>query len=105
MRGSRCVMSEAWKKYEGQVVDGKYALHQFLGGTEHSGVFLTECTGAEGGKRAIKIISADFPGADLQLSVWKRAKQLTHRNLLHVRDAGRCRLAEMNALYIVMEPA
>jgi len=98
-------MSEVWKKYEGQVGDGKYPLHQLLGSTEHSGVFLTECAEAEGGKAAIKIISADFPGADLQLSVWKRAKQLTHRNLLRVRDSGRCRLAEMNALYIVMEQA
>jgi TonB family protein len=98
-------MSEVWKKHEGQVVDGKYPLQQLLGSTAHSGVFLTECGDAESGRGAIKIISADFPGAELQLSVWKRAKQLAHPNLLRAMDAGRCRCGEMDVLYIVLEHA
>lgn len=98
-------MSDAWKKYEGQVVGGQYPLHELLGSTEHSGVFLTDCTGAEGGKGAIKIIAAGFPGADLQLSAWKQAKQLSHPNLIRAWDSGRCRIGEFDALYIVLERA
>src|SRR5208282_293333 len=41
-RGSRCVMSDVWKRWEGQVVDHKYQLQQFLGSTDHSVVFLAE---------------------------------------------------------------
>lgn len=98
-------MSEVWKKYVGQVVDGKYPLRQLVGSTAHSSVFLTECSGAEGGKGAIKLIAADFPGAELQLSVWKRAQQLAHPNLLRVLGTGRCRCEGMDALYIVLEHA
>ena len=98
-------MSEVWIELQGQVVDGKYPLHQLLGNSEHSGVFLTDCANATGGKGAIKIISAEFPGADLQLSAWKRAKQLSHPHLLRVWDSGRCRIAQMDALYVVMEQA
>ena len=35
-------MGEAWKQWEGQVVNGEFHLRQHLGGCEHSAVFLTE---------------------------------------------------------------
>jgi hypothetical protein len=34
-------MTEAWKTWEGQVVDG-FLLRQYLGGSDHSAVYLTE---------------------------------------------------------------
>jgi len=35
-------MSEIWAKWEGQIINGVFPLRRFLGGSDHSGVFLTE---------------------------------------------------------------
>jgi len=40
-------MTEAWKQWEGQVVNGEFHLRQYLGGCENSPVFLTEHGGRE----------------------------------------------------------
>jgi TonB family protein len=95
-------MSEAWKQWQGQVVDGKFPLRQYLGGSEYSAVFLTE-RGEPTQKAAIKFIQVD--AAELQLSRWKRAAQLSHPHLLRVFDSGRCRLGDFDLLYAVMEYA
>ena len=93
---------EAWKKWEGRV-DGKFPLRQWLGGSEHSAVFLTERPG-QSQKVAIKLISADA-GADHQLAHWRAAAQLTHPHLMRIYEAGRCRLDGTPLLYLVMEYA
>ncbi len=49
---------EEWKKWEGRV-DGKFPLRHWLGGSEHSAVFLTERPGHADQKVAIKLIAAD----------------------------------------------
>jgi len=98
-------MSEDWKKWEGQTIDRKLPLRQFLGSTEHSAVFLTQLAEPQPKNAAIKFIFADFPGADARLALWKRAAQLSHPNLLGIFDCGRCRLGENNLLYVVMEYA
>jgi len=95
-------MSEAWKQWQGQVVDGKFPLRQYLGGSEYSAVFLTE-RGEPTQKAAIKFIQVDEAEAELQLSRWKRAAQLSHPHLLRVFDSGRCRLGDFDLLYAVME--
>src|SRR5216684_3691705 len=41
IRSWRCSMSEVWSQCEGQVVDNKFRLRQFLGETDDSAVFLT----------------------------------------------------------------
>ncbi len=93
---------EAWKKWEGRV-DGKFPLRQWLGGTEHSAVFLTERPG-QSQKVAIKLIAADAD-ADRQLARWRAAAQLSHPHLMRIYDAGRCRLDGTPLLYLVMEYA
>ncbi len=65
-------MTEASKQWEGQIVEGIFPLRQYLGGSDHSAVFLTEYS--EGGqqKAAIKLFPADSGDgrfADLQLGI------------------------------------
>src|ERR1700721_1156436 len=51
-------MSEAWKTWEGQAVDG-FPLRQYLGGSDHSAVYLTPLNSSGEQKAAIKFIPAD----------------------------------------------
>jgi TonB family protein len=97
-------MSESWKQWEGQVVDARFPLHRYLGGSEHSAVFLTERSAAPQ-KAAIKFIQVEEPDAELQLFRWKHAATLSHPNLLRVFESGRCRLGEFDLLYVLMEYA
>ena len=98
-------MSEQWKKWEGQLVDGKFVLGQCLASTEFNAVFLTELPGASGQKAVLKLVAAGAPVAEDQLGLWKRAAHLTHSNLLTIFDAGRCRLEDLPFIYAVMEYA
>lgn len=97
-------MSAAWKRCEGQVINNMFLLQQYLGGSDHSAVFLTQLSGPQSSKAAIKLIEAG-PLADLQLSLWRRGSQLTHPNLLRLFQSGRCQFAGMDLLYVVMEYA
>jgi TonB family protein len=93
---------EDWKKWEGRV-DGKFPLRQWLGGSEHSAVFLTERPG-HSEKVAIKLIAAGAD-ADRQLAHWRAAAQLSHPHLMRIYEAGRCRLDGTPLLYCIMEYA
>jgi TonB family protein len=97
-------MSEFWKQCEGQVVDNRFRLRQYLGGTDESAVFVTQLTDEQKQKAAIKFVPAG-PAAEQQLSLWRRVKQLSHPNLLKVFEVGRCRLENRDRLYMVMESA
>ena len=97
-------MSFSWKQYEGQVVNNAFPLQRYLGGSAESAVFLTQLAGPQSSKAAIKLVP-EVVSADLQLSLWRRASKLTHPNLLQLYQGGRCRLADMDLLYVVMEYA
>jgi len=94
--------SEDWKKWEGRV-DGKFPLRQWLGGSDHSAVFVTERSG-QTQKVAIKLISADAD-AERQLARWRAAALLSHPHLMRIFEAGRCRLDGTPLLYLVLEYA
>ena len=96
-------MSEAWKTWEGQAVDG-FPLRQYLGGSDHSAVYLTQLNSSGKQKAAIKFIPADA-SAYSQLAKWRVAGELTHPHLLQLIRVGRCELANTNFLYVVMEYA
>lgn len=98
-------MSEAAKQWEGQIVEGTFPLRQYLGGTDHSAVFLTEFGDGVPQKAAIKLYPADAATADLQLSSWESAAQLSHPSLLRLLRSGRCRIDGNDLLYLVMEYA
>jgi TonB family protein len=94
---------EEWRKWEGRVVDGKFPLRQWLGGSDHSAVFLTERPG-QPQKAAIKLIAADAE-AERQLSRWRAASRLSHPHLMRIFEAGRCQIDGEPLLYLIMEYA
>jgi TonB family protein len=98
-------MTEASKQWEGQIVDGIFPLRQYLGGSDHSAVFLTEHGTEKPQKAAIKLFPADPATADAQLLSWESASKLSHPNLLRLINAGRCVVDGNDLLYLVMEYA
>jgi TonB family protein len=96
-------MGDAPKDWEGQIVDGIFSLKKYLGGSDHSAVFLTEYAEGEGGRAALKLLPAERATADLQLTNWRFTAQLAHPNLLRLFRAGRCRIEGNDLLYVVME--
>ena len=98
-------MNENWKQWEGQTVDGKFVLRQFRASTDHSGVFLTQLAAPSFANAILKFISGNGSAAEARLAAWKRAAQLSHKNLLAIHDCGRCALSGQSLLYVVMEYA
>jgi len=100
-------MSETWKQWEGRTLDGRFPLQSYLGGSDHSAVFLTLVQSAAGGsqKAAIKVISAGAADAEKQLHRWKATRDLNHPNLIRIFEAGRCQLDSTVLLYVVEEYA
>jgi TonB family protein len=98
-------MTEAWTKWESQVVNGIFPLRRFLGGSDHSAVFLTEVKAHQIPNAAIKLIPADPATAEVQLSHWRTAASLSHPHLIQLFDAGRCQLGGHQFLFLVTEYA
>jgi outer membrane biosynthesis protein TonB len=97
--------TEIWTKWESQVVNGIFPLRRFLGRSNHSVVFLTECRARGLGSAAIKIIPADTARAEGQLSRWHLAASLSHPHLIRVLESGRCKLGGHPFLFVVTEYA
>ncbi len=100
-------MSETWQAWVGCTVDGRFPLLSYLGGSDHSAVFLTLAQGGvvEAEKAAIKLIPAEAADAEKQLLGWEKASELTHPNLIRIFEAGRCELEGTALLYVVQEYA
>ena len=98
-------MTRDWKQWEGQMVNGTFPLRQFLGGSGHSAVFLTERRGREPQRAAIKLIPADPANTAVQLARWEATAKLSHPHLLRLFETGSCQLDKSVFLYVVMEYA
>jgi TonB family protein len=98
-------MPEAWKQWEGQVVNEEFSLVRYLGGSDHSAVFLTRRGDREPQEVAIKLTLANGEDPELQLSWWELAAKLSHPNLLRLFQRGRCQLDGTELLYVVTEYA
>ena len=98
-------MTRDWKQWEGQIVNGTFPLRQYLGGSDHSAVFLTERRGREPQRAVIKLVPADPATAGVQLSRWEAIAKLTHPHLLRLFETGSFQLDKMVLLYVVMEYA
>jgi TonB family protein len=98
-------MPEVWKQWEGRVVHEEFPLLRYLGGSEHSAVFLTKREDREPQEVAIKLILANGENPELQLSWWELAAKLSHPHLLRLFQRGRCQLDGTELLYIVTEYA
>jgi TonB family protein len=98
-------MREVWASWQGQVLNGTFPLHRYLGGSDHSGVFLTELTLRAATQVAIKVLPAIATFADAQLARWNAAALLDHPHLIRVLETGRCQYDGTPYLYVVMEYA
>jgi TonB family protein len=95
---------EFGRQWQGQIVDGRFPLDQYLGGSDDKAVFLTRISGGAT-KAAIKLVRAAACNPDAQLAAWRRAAKLSHANLIRVFDGGRCWLAGTDLLFVVTEYA
>jgi len=75
-----------WQQWEGRVINGRFPLRQYLGGTKQSAVYLTEINES---KAAIKFIRSDTACAQTWASWWESAGKLSHPHLLQILDTGR----------------
>jgi TonB family protein len=98
-------MPEVWKQWEGRVVNEEFPLLRYLGGSEHSAVFLTKREDREPQEVAIKLILANAENPELQLSWWELAAKLSHPHLLRLFQRGRCQVDGTELLYTVTEYA
>jgi TonB family protein len=98
-------MNEVGKQWEGQIVNGEFPLQRYLGASNRSAVFLTELGGTKSPRAAIKLIPADWEGAEIQLARLKAAAKLSHPHLLKIHQTGSCELRETKLFYIVVEYA
>ena len=87
----------------GRVVEGRFPLLQWLGGSESGGVFLTELQGQPPQKAAIKLIPADTEDAEAHIAGWAAATALAHPHLMRLFDSGRCQIDDAALLFIVTE--
>jgi serine/threonine protein kinase len=99
-------MTEDWaREWERRIVNGVYPLRRFLGRSNHSVVFLTECKAQNLAEAAIKILPANPALTEAQLEHWRTVAALSHPHLIRLLDAGRCQLGGHNFLFIVMDHA
>jgi TonB family protein len=99
-------MSEDWtKEWERRTVNGVYPLRRFLGRSNHSVVFLTDCKAQNIAQAAIKILPANPALTEAQLAHWRSLATLSHPHLIRLLDSGRCQLGGHNFLFVVMDHA
>ena len=83
-------MTEDWtKQWERRIVSGVYPLRRFLGRSDHSVVFLTECKAQGIAEAAIKILPPKPALIEAQLAHWRRLAALSHPHLIRLLDSGR----------------
>jgi TonB family protein len=93
-----------WKAWEGRVVDGRFPLRKWLGGSDHSAVFLTELGGPQPRRVAIKLVAARVSD-DAQLSRWRAAARRSHPHLIRILEVGHCEVDGTTLLFLVTEYA
>ena len=96
---------ETWKTWEGRSVNGKFPLRQWLGGSEHSAVFLSEKPGQSSEKVAIKLIETDATRTESQITQLRSTLKLSHPHLIRTFETGRSQIDGTNFVYVVMECA
>ena len=98
-------MTESWTTWQGQLINGTFALRRLLGQSDHSAVFLTDYPAQAIPSVAIKFIPAVAGTADTQLANWRKAAALPHPNLARILESGQCQQEGRPFLYVVTEYA
>jgi serine/threonine protein kinase len=101
----RVAKTEVWTDWESRVINGLFPLRRFLGGSDHSAVFLTEYKAENVPDAAIKFVPADTLHAEAQLVQWGAAATLSHPHLVRLFEVGRCQFGGRAFLFMVMEYA
>ena len=88
----------------GRVIDGRFTLAEWIGGSSHSSVFVTNLPGTSSQKAAIKLVPAEA-GAHDPLADFKLRAELSHPHLIKVLDFGSTVVDGTKYLYVVAEYA
>jgi len=99
-------LREVSKTWVERIVDGKFPLRQWLGGTERSAVFLTERDAPESQRAAIKLLPSEAFAEDtdnLRLLLWAESAKLSHPHVMRLFEYGRCVMDGESFVYIVQE--
>jgi len=89
----------------GQVVDGRYPLLEWLGGSGTSGTFLTELDGLASHRAAIKLLPSSLPDSESRLAGWPAAAALSHPHLVQIHHYGRAEVDSTSCVYVVCDLA
>jgi len=87
----------------GRVIDGRFPLLEWLGGSESGGVFLTELPEQRARKAAIKLMLVDARDEEAHLAGWAATTALSHPHLMRLFYTGRCQVATVRLFYVVTE--
>jgi TonB family protein len=88
------------KDLVGTVIDGRFTLIQWLGGSAAADVFLTE---ADGQRAAIKLILAEGADAEARIAAWAATNSLAHPHLARLLHTGHCPDGPAPLVYAVTE--
>jgi eukaryotic-like serine/threonine-protein kinase len=96
------------REWVGRLADGRFPLLQWLGGSQPSGVFLTELADHtdlidQPQKAVIKLVPAEVEDAEARAAAWEAATSLSHPNLMKVFTHGRCEIDDVLCIYVVTE--
>lgn len=85
----------------GRVIEGRFSLLAWLGGSGSSGIFLTE---SDSQKAAIKLMPAS-PQAEDRLATWKTTAKLSNPHVARILGFGHANVDGTAVVYIVTELA
>lgn len=88
----------------GRVIDGRFTLAEWIGGSSHSSVFATSLPGTSSQKAAIKLVPAEA-GTHDPLENFKLRAELSHPHLIKVFDFGATVIDGVKYVYVVTEYA
>ncbi len=92
-------------EWVGRVIDGRFTLLQWLGGSGSSGAFLTDSPEDRAQQAVVKLTPVDAAGAEALIPNLERAKSLSHPNLMSVLHSGRFQVNDVDFVYSVTEYA
>lgn len=91
------------RDWTGEVIEGRFPLRIWLGGSDQGNVFLTEREDDPTRIAAIKLIPAD--AAEASIADWEAAAALSHPHLISLIRTGHCQAGEAAQFYAVTEYA
>jgi TonB family protein len=98
-------MPQEWNCWQGQTINNRFELQEYLGASQDSAVFLTTLDPAKSQKAAIKLVVWVEGNAEIQLARWNSIKALSHPHVIRLFESGECSLGHKRLLYVVMEYA